>query len=76
MDHEGWSAYLYQEKSLIMSVSTQIDKVAIYVEVNGKTFIVNLPQDRLQLGIKLISGLSDDGALPLAPSPDVTFKVK
>lgn len=54
-------------------MSTEISKVAVYVEIAGKAYLVALPQDRLQLAIKMISGLSDDGQLPVRAAPDMKF---
>ena len=57
-------------------MSTEISKVAVYVEIDGKAYLVALPQDRLQLAIKMVAGLSDDGQLPVKAAPNMIFEAK
>lgn len=53
-----------------MSTSAEITKVVIAVEVEGKPYFVNLPLDRMMILMKMASGLSDTGALPVVKAPD------
>jgi len=53
-----------------------IDKIVIFVEVEGRAYRVNLPQERLQIIMHIAGGLGDNGALPLAPTDDIKFYAK
>ena len=53
-----------------------IDKIIMFVEVAGKAYRVDLPQESLQLVVKIAGGLGENGALPLAPTDDIKFLAK
>jgi len=46
-----------------------IEKVALAVQIDGKGYYVALPQDRLQMLVKLAQGLSDNGKLNVQAMP-------
>lgn len=50
--------------------SAEITKVVIAVEIEGATYFVDLPLNRMMILIKMASGLSDSGALPVVKAPD------
>lgn len=43
-------------------------RAALFVEVEGKTYLVPLPRDRMQMLIPLAASLFDDGKLSLMPT--------
>lgn len=49
---------------------SQFTAVSLAVEYEGKPYFVALPQDRLQVLVKLAAGLSDSGSLPLTKAPE------
>lgn len=50
---------------------TTVSKVCMAVEINGKAYFVNLPQDRmLSLLIPMTAALADNGQLNVYPAPD------
>lgn len=51
----------------------KIDKIAIYVEIDGKVYVVSMPHEKLLLGIQVIAGLADDRRLPVAPADGMEF---
>ena len=51
----------------------EIQKVAVLVEMDGQAYYVNLPQDRLQLVVKLAQSLSDSGNLPVVKATNFKF---
>lgn len=53
-----------------MSRTAEITKVVIAVEIGGAPYFVNLPLDRMMMLMKIASGLSDIGALPVVKAPD------
>lgn len=51
-------------------MESNIEKVSLAVQIEGKMYFVALPQERLQLLIKMAEGLSDTGRLPVIKAPD------
>lgn len=51
----------------------KIDKIAIYVEINGKTYMVRMSHEKLLLGVQVLAGLTDDRQLPVAPAENMEF---
>jgi hypothetical protein len=51
-------------------MSATIDKAALLVELNGQTYYVALPIDRLRMLVQLAESLSDNGRLQVVKAPD------
>ena len=59
-----------------MSKTTEIGRVSMVVECDGKPCAVILPQERMRLLINLAASLSDTGVLPVkAMGSDYHFEV-
>jgi hypothetical protein len=46
-----------------------IDKACIAVEINGDSYFVVLEQDKMQILMKMASGLSENGKLNVVKAP-------
>jgi hypothetical protein len=53
-----------------MSRTSEITKVAMFVEVGGKAYAVSLPDEQKLMLCNMAATLSDTGALPLFELPD------
>jgi len=49
---------------------SEITKVSISVEINGKPYLVDLPEDRKIILINMASGFSDNGKLNVIALPE------
>ena len=46
-----------------------VTRASLAAEIDGKIYFVALPQDRMQLLLKLAQGLFDGGELVVIPAP-------
>jgi hypothetical protein len=53
----------------------KIELVTLAVRVDGKPYLVAMPQDKLRIVVSIATGLCENGALPLLPAPGVKFLV-
>ena len=52
-----------------MGRTAEIEKVAMLVQVDGKTYQVVLSMDKMRLLVSLATSLSETGELPLTAAP-------
>ena len=52
-----------------MSITTEIGRISMVVECDGKVCAVVLPQDRMRLLVNLAASLSETGVLPVKVLP-------
>jgi hypothetical protein len=51
-----------------MNKTGKVEKVCLLVQVDGKPYLVNMPQNRLVWLVALAQSLCDDGILPVEPA--------
>lgn len=55
-------------------MKSEIEKVSLMVQLQGKAYYVALPQDRLKMLVQLAESLFDDGRLKVLEAGDIYFK--